>query len=208
PASITQHQQQQSLGSSLLDQQSSQPSSSGTSSNILQQQQQQSHQSTSPVPSILKPGFHVLLVEDEPVSIRLCTKFLEKCGCTVEVVTDGYNAITALEKDKYDLVLMDIVMPNLDGATATACVREFNNFTPIIAMTGNVDNEDLYTYLQTGMNDILAKPFSQKDLQAMLEKHLAGKIPLALQNNGSREGNIDQLQQFDQNGGDIKRQKL
>ncbi|KAH3680031.1 hypothetical protein WICPIJ_008444, partial [Wickerhamomyces pijperi] len=66
PASITQHQQQQSLGSSLLDQQSSQPSSSGTSSNILQQQQQQSHQSTqsaSPVPSILKPGFHVLLVE-------------------------------------------------------------------------------------------------------------------------------------------------
>lgn len=223
PPAPQQYQQvQQQLNTNMLDpqHQTSQPSSAQSSSNPTRQQpqlSQQATQSASPVSTNLKPGFHVLLVEDEPVSIRLCTKFLEKCGCSVEIVTDGYNAITALEKDKYDLVLMDIVMPNLDGATATACVREFNNFTPIIAMTGNVDNEDLYTYLQTGMNDVLAKPFSQKDLQAMLEKHLGGKIPLSQQQR-DRDGQqtlgnrapdqLHQQLQYDDNGGDQKRQKL
>ncbi|KAH3674368.1 hypothetical protein WICMUC_003355 [Wickerhamomyces mucosus] len=155
----------------------------------LQQQQQQSKESPE---YQLGAGFHVLLVEDDQVSIMVCTKFLEKCRCTVEVVTDGINAITALENSKYDIVLMDIVMPNLDGATATSIVRGFDSYTPIIAMTGNVENEDLYTYLRHGMNDILAKPFTQKDLYAMLEKHLRSRTPLAHQtqaNNNSNNNN-------------------
>lgn len=116
--------------------------------------------------------FHVLLVEDDAVCIQLCRKFLMKYGCTVEVVTDGLSAISFVEKVKYDLVLMDIVMPNLDGATATSVIRSFDSTTPIIAMTGNIQDNDLLTYLRNGMTDILAKPFSQHDLFAMLEKHL------------------------------------
>ncbi|CAI5286266.1 ASB_HP2_G0025780.mRNA.1.CDS.1 [Saccharomyces cerevisiae] len=129
----------------------------------------------------LRKGFHVLLVEDDAVSIQLCSKFLRKYGCTVQVVSDGLSAISTLEKYRYDLVLMDIVMPNLDGATATSIVRSFDNETPIIAMTGNIMNQDLITYLQHGMNDILAKPFTRDDLHSILIRYLKDRIPLCEQ---------------------------
>ncbi|KAI5962046.1 SKN7 [Candida theae] len=122
--------------------------------------------------SIPNPKFHVLLVEDDNVCIQLCRKFLVKYGCQVTVVTDGLNAISTVESTKYDLVLMDIVMPNLDGATATSVIRSFDTRTPIIAMTGNIEDNDLVTYLQNGMSDILAKPFTKDDLYSILAKHL------------------------------------
>ncbi|KAK6462913.1 HSF-type DNA-binding-domain-containing protein [Scheffersomyces coipomensis] len=118
------------------------------------------------------PKFHVLLVEDDNVCIQLCRKFLVKYGCQVTVVTDGLNAISTVEHTNYDLVLMDIVMPNLDGATATSVIRSFDTKTPIIAMTGNIEDNDLVTYLQNGMSDILAKPFTKDDLYSILSKHL------------------------------------
>lgn len=122
--------------------------------------------------SIPNPKFHVLLVEDDNVCIQLCRKFLVKYGCEVTVVTDGLNAISTVEHTKYDLVLMDIVMPNLDGATATSVIRSFDTKTPIIAMTGNIAEYDLQNYLNNGMLDILAKPFTKDDLYNILEKHL------------------------------------
>lgn len=122
--------------------------------------------------NIPNPKFHVLLVEDDNVCIQLCRKFLVKYGCQVTVVTDGLNAISTVESTKYDLVLMDIVMPNLDGATATSVIRSFDTKTPIIAMTGNIEDNDLVTYLQNGMSDILAKPFTKDDLYSILTKHL------------------------------------
>jgi len=131
--------------------------------------------------TVLRKGFHVLLVEDDTISIQLCSKFLRKYGCTVEVVTDGLSAISTLEKTRFDLVLMDIVMPNLDGATATSIIRNFDNQTPIIAMTGNIDDQDLITYLQHGMNDILAKPFTRDDLHTMLVRYLKNREPLSEQ---------------------------
>ena len=88
------------------------------------------------------------------------------------MVTDGLNAISTVEKTKYDLVLMDIVMPNLDGATATSVIRSFDTRTPIIAMTGNIEDQDLVNYLRNGMSDILAKPFTKDDLYSILLKHL------------------------------------
>lgn len=116
-------------------------------------------------------ALHVLLVEDDDVCIQLCRKFLMKYGCTVVVVTDGLSAISAVEQVKFDLVLMDIVMPNLDGASATSVIRSFDKDTPIIAMTGNYQRNDLVTYLNHGMTDILAKPFTKDDLYMILEKH-------------------------------------
>ena len=84
------------------------------------------HQLRSGTTSVPNPKFHVLLVEDDNVCIQLCRKFLVKYGCLVTVVTDGLNAISTVEHTKYDLVLMDIVMPNLDGATATSVIRSFD----------------------------------------------------------------------------------
>ena len=129
----------------------------------------------------LRKGFHVLLVEDDVVSIQLCSKFLKRYGCTVQVVTDGLSAISTLKKFRYDLVLMDIVMPSIDGASATSIIRKFDSETPIIAMTGNIKNQDLIRYLQYGMNDILAKPFTRNDLHTMLLRYLKDKIPLCEQ---------------------------
>ncbi|QLL32479.1 hypothetical protein HG536_0C06480 [Torulaspora globosa] len=143
--------------------------------------------------SALTDGFHVLLVEDDAVCIQLCSKFLRKYGCTVEVVTDGLSAISTLEKFRYDLVLMDIVMPNLDGATATSIVRSFDNHTPIIAMTGNIEDQDLITYLQHGMNDILAKPFTKDDLHSMLIRYLRDRVPLSKQQQ-EKERTVSQMQ--------------
>ena len=129
----------------------------------------------------LRKGFHVLLVEDDVISIQLCSKFLKRYGCTVQVVTDGLSAISTLKKFRYDLVLMDIVMPSIDGASATSIIRKFDSETPIIAMTGNIKNQDLIRYLQYGMNDILAKPFTRNDLHSMLLRYLKDKIPLCEQ---------------------------
>ncbi|GME80664.1 unnamed protein product [Ambrosiozyma monospora] len=136
------------------------------------------------------PGsaLHVLLVEDDEVCIQLCSKFLMKYGCTVQVVKDGLAAISVVEAVKFDLVLMDIVMPNLDGASATKIIRNFDKDTPIIAMTGNYQHDDLLTYLNHGMTDILAKPFGKEDLYQILEKHQMdkklihppGDIPLSM----------------------------
>ncbi|GMM37834.1 kinase-regulated stress-responsive transcription factor [Saccharomycopsis crataegensis] len=133
------------------------------------------------LPPPFQGSFNVLLVEDDMVCIQLCRKFLLKYGCTVEIVTDGLSAISVVNKGKYDLVLMDIVMPNLDGASATSVIRNFDSTTPIIAMTGKINDEDLMAYLRHGMSDILAKPFTKEDLYQILEKHLKQRTPVAQQ---------------------------
>ncbi|ODV85435.1 hypothetical protein CANARDRAFT_178831, partial [[Candida] arabinofermentans NRRL YB-2248] len=142
---------------------------------IIPQQQQQQQQELRILHRPEGSALHVLLVEDDDVCIQLCRKFLQKYGCTVEVVTDGLAAISVLEKVTFDLVLMDIVMPNLDGASATSVIRSFDKDTPIIAMTGNYQRQDLVTYLNHGMTDILAKPFTKDDLYLILEKHQMNK---------------------------------
>lgn len=128
---------------------------------------------------------HVLLVEDDEVCITLCQKFLMKYGCTVVVSRDGLSAISEVKRVKFDLVLMDIVMPTLDGASATSIIRSFDNDTPIIAMTGNYQREDLMTYLNHGMTDILAKPFSKDDLYMILEKHHIDRLFIQPESNGT-----------------------
>lgn len=127
--------------------------------------------------NLTDPKFHVLLVEDDNVCIQLCRKHLIKYGCQVTVVTDGLLAIDTAKQTKYDLVLMDIVMPNLDGASAANFIRKFDENTPIVAMTSNFEQKDLENYLHHGMNDILAKPFTKDDLYLMLSKHLLGSKP-------------------------------
>lgn len=150
--------------------------SPGINNNLVPTQQRPPLSTTATLDGLItnipNPKFHVLLVEDDNVCIQLCRKFLMKYGCQVTVVTDGLNAISTVENTKYDLVLMDIVMPNLDGATATSVIRSFDTKTPIIAMTGNIEDNDLVTYLQNGMSDILAKPFTKDDLYSILSKHL------------------------------------
>ncbi|KJA17940.1 hypothetical protein HYPSUDRAFT_45783 [Hypholoma sublateritium FD-334 SS-4] len=126
--------------------------------------------------STFVPGWavppRVLLVDDDAVSRRLSSKFLKVFGCTTDVAVDGIGAVNKMNLEKYDLVLMDIVMPKLDGVSATNLIRKFDQGTPIISMTSNSKPNEIMTYYSSGMNDILPKPFTKEGLLDMLEKHL------------------------------------
>ncbi|CEH17686.1 hypothetical response regulator receiver protein [Ceraceosorus bombacis] len=114
----------------------------------------------------------VLVVDDNEVCRKMSSKFLQVFGCAIDVAVDGVNAVNKMNLEKYDLVLMDVVMPNLDGVSATSLIRQFDPRTPIISMTSNVAPEHLLDYMKSGMDDVLAKPFSKQNLLSMLEKHL------------------------------------
>ncbi|KAI0196426.1 HSF-type DNA-binding-domain-containing protein [Astrocystis sublimbata] len=120
----------------------------------------------------------VLLVEDDRTCARIGSKFLSQHDCGVEVA----------QQQPYDLIFMDIVMPELDGVSATAMIREVYHNTPIIAMTSNINQQDLEMYFQWGMRDVLAKPFTKEGMIGKLRRHLANML-----RNPPVEGMMDPL---------------
>ncbi|KAK5124520.1 hypothetical protein LTR85_001737 [Meristemomyces frigidus] len=125
----------------------------------------------------IDPGWvrqpQILLVEDDQTCRRIGGKFLYAFHCSIDSALDGLEAVNKMNAGaKYDLVLMDIIMPNLDGVSATHLIRQFDN-TPIVAMTSNIRSDDISMYFQHGMNDVLPKPFTKEGLLNMLEKHLS-----------------------------------
>ncbi|EON67946.1 hypothetical protein W97_07443 [Coniosporium apollinis CBS 100218] len=126
----------------------------------------------------IDPGWirqpQILLVEDDPTCRRIGGKFLYAFHCSIDSALDGLEAVNKMNAgSKYDLVLMDIIMPNLDGVSACHLIRQFDQTTAIIAMTSNIRSDDISMYFQHGMNDVLPKPFTKEGLLSMLEKHLA-----------------------------------
>ncbi|ESZ96831.1 BRRG2, Response regulator [Sclerotinia borealis F-4128] len=117
----------------------------------------------------------ILLVEDDQVCARIGTKFLESFECGVDIARDGLEAVSKInlgEENHFDLILMDIIMPHLDGVSATVCIREMRANLPIIAMTSNIRTDDIEMYFRYGMNDVLPKPFTKEGMMKALEKHL------------------------------------
>ncbi|ESK92768.1 putative response regulator receiver protein [Moniliophthora roreri MCA 2997] len=150
---------------------SSQPSDPSSSSGSAKSSQKLSVRRSTFVPGwTVSP--RVLLVDDDAVSRKLSSKFLQVFGCKIDVAVDGVGAVNKMNLEKYDLVLMDIVMPKLDGVSATSLIRKFDHMTPIISMTSNAKPNEIMTYYSSGMNDILPKPFTKQGLLDMLEKHL------------------------------------
>ncbi|THV44028.1 hypothetical protein BGAL_0758g00020 [Botrytis galanthina] len=118
----------------------------------------------------------ILLVEDDQVCARIGTKFLESFECGVDIARDGLEAVSKINlgaENHFDLILMDIIMPHLDGVSATVCIREIRANIPIIAMTSNIRTDDIEMYFRYGMNDVLPKPFTKEGMMKALEKHLA-----------------------------------
>ncbi|KAI4595731.1 kinase-regulated stress-responsive transcription factor skn7 [Pestalotiopsis sp. 9143b] len=117
----------------------------------------------------------ILLVEDDRICSRIGSKFLANFDCGVEVARDGLEAVHKINANPnwFDLIFMDIVMPQLDGVSATAMIREVNPRIPIIAMTSNINQQDLDMYFHWGMKDVLAKPFTKEGMISKLRKHLA-----------------------------------
>ncbi|MEI6209412.1 MAG: PAS domain S-box protein [Desulfuromonadales bacterium] len=118
---------------------------------------------------------HLLLVEDDVTTQFVTREILIKLGYLVDVANDGSEALKLLEENDYALVLMDCMMPVMNGYEATAIIRDQastvrNHAIPLIALTANAMREDQETCLSTGMDDYLAKPLELSKLMAMLEK--------------------------------------
>ncbi|MCP4578794.1 MAG: response regulator, partial [Deltaproteobacteria bacterium] len=121
----------------------------------------------------------ILLVEDHIINQKVAAKILQKWDLKVIVAENGQKAIDALKTSTFDLVLMDIQMPVMDGLTATAKIREMERDTgehiPIIAMTANAMKGDREKYLEAGMDDFVPKPIVKEALFNALKKWLKGE---------------------------------
>jgi PAS domain S-box-containing protein len=115
---------------------------------------------------------HVLIADDNAVNRTIAAKMLERLGCTHAQAEDGEAAVEAALSGRFDLVLMDIHMPNLDGLDATRAIREAGATTlPIIAMTAMASAHDGALFEQAGMDGLLRKPTTLEDLRRTLIAH-------------------------------------
>jgi two-component system sensor histidine kinase/response regulator len=117
--------------------------------------------------------FRILLAEDNAVNQKLATRMLEKQGHAVTVAGNGREALAVVQAERFDLVLMDVQMPEMNGFEATTAIRELERETgthlPIIAMTANAMKGDRERCLEAGMDAYLSKPFQLKELLAVIE---------------------------------------
>ena len=127
-------------------------------------------------PVVEKPqtkSFHVLLAEDNQINAVLATTIIKRAGHSVDVAHNGAEAVKAIKARNYDLVLMDMHMPDVDGLEATRLIRRLDSDmrrVPIIALTANAMAADRQKCVASGMDDFLSKPFEPDDLASLLLK--------------------------------------
>jgi signal transduction histidine kinase/DNA-binding NarL/FixJ family response regulator len=131
------------------------------------------------VPMPRRPGpFRILLAEDGAVNQKVATRLLQRRGHYVTVVENGREAIRMLDEEVFDLVLMDVEMPEMDGVQATRAIRErekaINRHIPIIAMTAHAIKGDRERFLAAGMDDYVAKPCPAQQLFELVERYALG----------------------------------
>ncbi|MBZ5506866.1 MAG: response regulator [Acidobacteriia bacterium] len=123
--------------------------------------------------------FRILLAEDNLVNQRLAVRTLEKMGHEVVVAQTGQEAMDALRLEKFDLVLMDVQMPEMDGFAATREIRRSEQGglerMPVIAMTAHAMKGDRESCLDAGMDDYIAKPVNREELQQVIERVMKAK---------------------------------
>ncbi len=128
-------------------------------------------------PPRFSTGRRVLLAEDNPVNQRVAMLLLQKRGYDVTVVADGRQAVDAYSRDKFDLVLMDVQMPEMDGFEALQAIRELESVsgqhTPVIAVTAHAMSEDRDRCAAAGMDAFLTKPLSSARLFSTIDDVLS-----------------------------------
>ncbi|MDR6719983.1 PAS domain S-box protein [Paenibacillus sp. 2003] len=120
-----------------------------------------------------KVAMRILVAEDHPVNRKILREYLEKLGYHADVCTNGVEAIDAISQNAYDIVLMDIHMPVMDGLKATDLLHRLipqDRIPPIIAVTGNAKREDKEACLEIGMRDFISKPVMLSELKRVLQQ--------------------------------------
>ena len=129
--------------------------------------------------AVSKGPFNILLAEDNPINQKLAVGVLSNHGHKVTVVDNGRKAVDTLQQQTFDVVLMDIQMPEMDGIEATCKIRELeaNSYhkTPIVAMTAHAMAADRQRCLEAGMDEYISKPFRAAELIALLENLLTNR---------------------------------
>ena len=123
----------------------------------------------------------VLVAEDNPINVTVVTEMLERLGCMVTPAGNGYEALTLVKDRKFDLILMDCQMPEMDGFEATTAIRKFQrannqNDALIVACTANAMKSDQEKCIASGMDDYISKPISETGLEKILLKWLSDKV--------------------------------
>jgi two-component system, sensor histidine kinase len=144
-------------------------------STLPKAQQIQSQQHEIDIKSISFVGYKLLLVEDNPLNQQVAHAILKAQGCVVEIANDGVEAIEMVAENNYDMVLMDIQMPRMDGLQATKVIRnELGLFDlPIIGLSANAQDDDIKKALQCGMNNYVTKPINANTLFTTLWHYLS-----------------------------------
>lgn len=118
----------------------------------------------------------ILVVEDVEMNQYLARHIMESWGCIVEIAENGEKAIEKISQQDFDLVLMDIQMPVMDGLQATQIIRtmedDYKSSVPVVALTANVGRGDYKAYVDIGMNDCLPKPFEEATLFQTVYKNI------------------------------------
>lgn len=129
------------------------------------------------------PPCHILLVDDQPIITSNLTPYLERAGFKVTTVADGEAGVAAIQETQPDLIVLDVLMPRLDGREVLRRIRQAGNWTPVILLTQVGDPAERAGALDEGADDYLNKPFEPYELlariRAIIRRSRAGK-PLAM----------------------------
>jgi signal transduction histidine kinase/CheY-like chemotaxis protein/HPt (histidine-containing phosphotransfer) domain-containing protein len=139
-------------------------------------------QEEKPAPATLSPQRHILVVDDNEINRKLSMILLHQWGVAVDEVADGAAAVAACGRQYYDLILMDVHMPEMDGIEATRRIRILQaggKLTPVVALTANALSGDRESYLAAGMDDYLEKPLTDEALRTTIEKWVPLTPPCA-----------------------------
>ncbi len=127
------------------------------------------------MPEVINRKLKVLVTEDEAINRMYITTILERNGWDIDEASDGLEAVECIKNNKYDVVLMDISMPRLNGIDATIQIRQEekgDEHLPIIALTAHAFPSDRKKFLEAGMDDVVVKPLNEETLIEVISRHV------------------------------------